>query len=129
MRRTRLLAIVVGLTTLAIPLTARAPQGAKPRLMTVRDTQNMVSVGSPAISPDDQWVLYTRARPRLGRRAVAHADAHLAREDRRHRRAAAHLRRREHHVAGVVARRHAHRVPVVASHRCGAGAGAGRGRR
>ena len=45
MRRTRLLAIVVGLTTLAIPLTARAPQGAKPRLMTVRDAQNMVSVG------------------------------------------------------------------------------------
>jgi dipeptidyl aminopeptidase/acylaminoacyl peptidase len=29
--------------------------------MTVKDTQNFVSVGSPAISPDDQWVLYTRA--------------------------------------------------------------------
>ena len=60
MRRTRLLTIVIGLTTLALPLAARAPQGAKPRLMTVRDTQNMVSVGSPAISPDGQWVLYTR---------------------------------------------------------------------
>ncbi len=31
------------------------------RLMTVRDTQNFVNVGSPALSPDGQWVLYTRA--------------------------------------------------------------------
>jgi dipeptidyl aminopeptidase/acylaminoacyl peptidase len=36
------------------------PSAARPRLMTVRDTQNFVSVGSPAISPDDQWVLHTR---------------------------------------------------------------------
>jgi len=35
-------------------------QAAPPRLMTVRDTQNFVSVGGTAISPDDQWVLYTR---------------------------------------------------------------------
>jgi dipeptidyl aminopeptidase/acylaminoacyl peptidase len=35
-------------------------QAPKPRLMTVRDTQNFVSVGSPAISPDDRWVLHTR---------------------------------------------------------------------
>jgi len=34
--------------------------GASPRVMTVRDTQNVVSVGSPAMSPDDQWVVYTR---------------------------------------------------------------------
>jgi Tol biopolymer transport system component len=38
-----------------------ATQDASPRLMTVRDTQNLVNVGSPAISPDGHWVLYTRA--------------------------------------------------------------------
>jgi dipeptidyl aminopeptidase/acylaminoacyl peptidase len=44
-----------------IPVSAAAPdQAAKPRLMTVKDTQSFVNVGSPAISPDDQWVLYTR---------------------------------------------------------------------
>lgn len=32
-----------------------------PRLLNVRDAQNLVTVGSPAISPDGQWVLYTRA--------------------------------------------------------------------
>ena len=31
-----------------------------PRLMTAKDTFSFVNVGSPAISPDDQWVLYTR---------------------------------------------------------------------
>ena len=35
-------------------------QAPKPRLMTVKDTQNFVSVGAPAISPDARWVLYTR---------------------------------------------------------------------
>jgi len=30
------------------------------RLMTARDTLNFVNVGNPAISPDDQWLLYTR---------------------------------------------------------------------
>ena len=46
---------------------------AKPRLMTVKDTQNFVSVGSPAISPDDKWVLYTQIGARLERRAAADA--------------------------------------------------------
>jgi len=32
----------------------------QPRLMTAKDTLSFVSVGSPTISPDDQWVLYTR---------------------------------------------------------------------
>jgi dipeptidyl aminopeptidase/acylaminoacyl peptidase len=59
MTRTRVF-VVAGLAALAIPLAAQAPQSAKPRLMTVRDTQSMVSVGGPAISPDNQWVLYTR---------------------------------------------------------------------
>jgi len=40
------------------PLAATQPQA---RLMTVRDTQNFTNVGSPAISPDGQWVLYTQA--------------------------------------------------------------------
>ena len=31
-----------------------------PRLMSARDTLSFVGVGGPAISPDDQWVLYTR---------------------------------------------------------------------
>src|SRR4029453_5323505 len=42
------------------PLAARAGQAPKPRLITVKDTQNFVNVGSPAISPDDTWVLYTQ---------------------------------------------------------------------
>ena len=50
---------------LALSLTGSVPavaaQDAAPRLMSVRDTQNLVNVGSPAISPDGQWVLYTRA--------------------------------------------------------------------
>jgi dipeptidyl aminopeptidase/acylaminoacyl peptidase len=41
------------------PVTA-AGQAAKPRLMTVKDTQSFIAVGSPAISPDDKWVLYTQ---------------------------------------------------------------------
>ncbi|HEX7779338.1 MAG TPA: hypothetical protein VF424_08880, partial [Vicinamibacterales bacterium] len=43
------------------PVTAAGMQAAKPRLMTVKDTQSFVNVGSPAISPDDKWVLYTQA--------------------------------------------------------------------
>ena len=44
------------------PVAARQDQAAaKPRLMTVKDTQSFVNVGSPAISPDDKWVLYTQA--------------------------------------------------------------------
>ncbi len=61
---TRPLVATLGLAALAavvIPLSAHAPQASAPRLLTVKDTQNVVSVGSPAISPDDQWVLYTRA--------------------------------------------------------------------
>ena len=45
----------------AAPLDLDRDQTAKPRLMTVKDTQNFVSVGSPAISPDGRWVLYTQA--------------------------------------------------------------------
>src|SRR5687767_8279131 len=57
--------IVAGLTgtpsALSTDISAQAQSSAtRPRLMTVRDTQNFVSVGSPAISPDDQWVLHTR---------------------------------------------------------------------
>jgi dipeptidyl aminopeptidase/acylaminoacyl peptidase len=40
---------------------ALGEQAAGPRLMTVRDTQDLVTVGNPAISPDGRWVLYTRA--------------------------------------------------------------------
>ncbi len=43
------------------PVAAREDQAAaKPRLMTVKDTQSFVNVGSPAISPDDKWVMYTQ---------------------------------------------------------------------
>jgi dipeptidyl aminopeptidase/acylaminoacyl peptidase len=42
-------------------LGALAAQGTKPRLLSVKDSLNLTSVGSPAISPDDQWVLYTQA--------------------------------------------------------------------
>src|SRR5688572_8470921 len=44
----------------ALVASQQAPAGSRPRFMTVRDAQNMASVGSPAISPDGQWVLYTR---------------------------------------------------------------------
>lgn len=53
------------LAALALAVASSGPLAAiqtpTPRLMTVRDTQNFVAVGSPAISPDGQWVLYTRA--------------------------------------------------------------------
>jgi len=40
---------------------APAAQAAEERFMTVKDTQSFTSVGSPSISPDDQWVLYTES--------------------------------------------------------------------
>jgi dipeptidyl aminopeptidase/acylaminoacyl peptidase len=43
-----------------VPLLGAADAQEAPRLMTVKDTQSFAGVGSPAISPDDQWVLYTR---------------------------------------------------------------------
>ena len=52
--------IAVAASLAPAPVTA-AGQSPKPRLMTVKDTQNFVNVGSPAISPDDKWVLYTQA--------------------------------------------------------------------
>jgi dipeptidyl aminopeptidase/acylaminoacyl peptidase len=56
------LCIVAGVLASVVPaLVAQQPSpGARPRLMTVRDAQNMASIGAPAISPDGQWVLYTR---------------------------------------------------------------------
>ena len=43
----------------ATPTPQATPAG--PRMLNVRDTQNFVTVGSPAISPDGQWVLYTQS--------------------------------------------------------------------
>jgi dipeptidyl aminopeptidase/acylaminoacyl peptidase len=43
------------------PESLGARQSPAPRLMTVHDTQSLVNVGSASISPDGQWVLYTRA--------------------------------------------------------------------
>jgi dipeptidyl aminopeptidase/acylaminoacyl peptidase len=60
MRRTCLIAVATAVTALTLPLAAGAPQDARPRLMTVKDAQSLVTVGAPAISPDDRWVLYTR---------------------------------------------------------------------
>lgn len=59
MRRYTLLVVITLFVVTSGPLVATQTQA--PRLMTVRDTQNLVNVGSPAISPDGQWVLYTRA--------------------------------------------------------------------
>lgn len=49
-------------TRLIVVALAVAGLGAQsaPRYMTARDTLNFANVGAPAISPDDQWVLYTR---------------------------------------------------------------------
>jgi dipeptidyl aminopeptidase/acylaminoacyl peptidase len=44
----------------SVRVAASADQSPKPRLMTVKDTQSFVTVGSPAISPDNNWVLYTQ---------------------------------------------------------------------
>ena len=41
-------------------LFAAATAQPAPRLMSAKDTMSLVNVGAPAISPDDQWVLYTR---------------------------------------------------------------------
>lgn len=59
MRRYPLLAAFTFTALISAPLVATQAQPL--RLMSVRDAQNFVSVGSPAISPDGQWVLYTRA--------------------------------------------------------------------
>ncbi len=45
---------------LALTLSTTFVAQPAPRFMTARDTLSMVGVGAPAISPDDQWVLYTR---------------------------------------------------------------------
>ena len=60
------IALIVLVSTSAAALSSVAPpvavpQDEGPRLMTVWDTQNFTSVGSPRISPDDQWVLYTES--------------------------------------------------------------------
>ena len=47
--------------SLSVASPAGVSQDEGPRLMTVWDTQNFTSVGSPRISPDDQWVLYTES--------------------------------------------------------------------
>jgi dipeptidyl aminopeptidase/acylaminoacyl peptidase len=52
---------VLALAVAAPSLSANVQQQSPSRLMSVRDTQNFVNVGSPAISPDGQWVLYTQA--------------------------------------------------------------------
>src|SRR5690349_12060505 len=50
----------IALVSSGAPLGAAADQAAPgARLLNVKDTQNFVTVGSPAISPDDRWVLYT----------------------------------------------------------------------
>jgi dipeptidyl aminopeptidase/acylaminoacyl peptidase len=41
--------------------TQETPQGAGARFMNAEDSQRFTSVGSPAISPDDEWVLYTQS--------------------------------------------------------------------
>ncbi|MEE2648618.1 MAG: S9 family peptidase [Acidobacteriota bacterium] len=51
--------LLVAQTTIA--LQSEAPQEENRRLMTAWDTQNFITVGSPRISPDDQWVLYTQS--------------------------------------------------------------------
>lgn len=58
--------VVFGLTLAG--LAAAAPGASSPgtlqaraRLMTARDTLNFASAGSPAVSPDGEWVLYTRS--------------------------------------------------------------------
>ena len=51
--------LLVAQTTIA--LESEAPQEENRRLMTAWDTQNFTTVGSPRISPDDQWVLYTQS--------------------------------------------------------------------
>jgi Tol biopolymer transport system component len=54
-------AFALGAVAFASSEPARADGQQAPRLMTVKDTQSFVNVGGPAISPDDQWVLYTRS--------------------------------------------------------------------
>ena len=56
--------VLLSLLPAASPSMASQPMALQeegPRLMTVWDTQNFTSVGSPRISPDDQWVLYTES--------------------------------------------------------------------
>ncbi len=62
-RRPFISLVLSAFVALAVPPVGadqQAAPGGRPRLMTVRDAQNMANVGSPAISPDGKWVLYTR---------------------------------------------------------------------
>ncbi|HUF46949.1 MAG TPA: S9 family peptidase [Vicinamibacterales bacterium] len=56
------LSATMSTTAATSPTTVTAASVQATRLVTVRDTQNFVNVGSPAISPDGQWVLYTRGQ-------------------------------------------------------------------
>ena len=56
----RLAALVVAATIAAPVLSAQRPA---PRPMTFMDMQTMRQVGSPALSPDGQWALYTVSVP------------------------------------------------------------------
>jgi len=56
-RRHFLITILAALSVASTTVAVGAPQA--PRFMTARDAQAFTTVGSPRISPDDQWVLYT----------------------------------------------------------------------
>jgi len=61
-RRSTLVAVLLALTLISSPMAAGfAAQEAGPRFMAAEDSLRFTSVGSPAISPDDEWVLYTRS--------------------------------------------------------------------
>ena len=57
----RLLSALLSTVVLTVSAAALTAQESGPRLMTVKDTQSFAGVGGPRISPDDQWVLYTRS--------------------------------------------------------------------
>ncbi len=60
MTRFHKIALILGAVFVGSVFAHAQGAAARQRLMTVRDTQNFVNVGGTAISPDDQWVLYTR---------------------------------------------------------------------
>ena len=77
----RLLNVLLSIVVLTVSASALTAQETGPRLMTAKDTQAFTNVGSPRISPDDQWVLYTRSLRDWDDEELGRTNTHMARAD------------------------------------------------
>ena len=110
-QRIPLVIVAAGVTLVVCGSPALAQEEAGPRVLSARDTLRINQVGSPELSPDGEWVVYTLGTRDMGRRRLGRRHPPVASPCRRDRQPAAHARSAERHRAGVVARRRDHRLP------------------